>query len=81
MSKAHPHRGPDYYSQPNVVADRKKYYARSKPGRNHRRGWSHTEEQLVLNSELSDHDLALKIGRTVRAIQVKRTHLRRRNVA
>ncbi len=42
--------------------------------------WTHEEEQLVLNHEISDRTISSKISRTVGAIQVKRSELKNKNV-
>lgn len=52
-----------------------KYYSKVKPGENHRAKYSKWEDEIILSRNKSDEEIALELGRTIRGIQVRRTHL------
>ncbi len=62
------------------AARSRKYYGSCCPNpKNHRRAWAHEEELMILDPDRpSDHLLAERIGRTVRAIHDRRTLIRSR---
>ena len=47
--------------------------------RNHHKPWSKSEVDMILEHRLTDREIARAIGRSVAAIQVKRSNLKRRS--
>lgn len=73
--KAHP----DYYKTESAVRTKERYYGEgAKFSRNSREAWSQDDIDLVCDSPLSDLELAKQLGRTIHAIQIKRTLERQR---
>lgn len=54
---------------------RKRNYSKTQNAKNGYKRWSPDEEELVVNSNLTDFELAQQIGRSVQSIQVKRCKL------
>ncbi len=54
----------------------KKYYGRTAFAENRHERWTPEEIQMVLNHDISDHELAYKLGRSVMSIQCKRHFLK-----
>lgn len=54
---------------------RKRNYHKTTNAKNTLKRWSQSDEELVLNSDLTDFELSQKIGRSVQAIQLKRYKL------
>ena len=55
---------------------KKRYYGKSaRNAHNYRKQWTHEEDNLVLKHEISDTELAKQIGRSVQAIQIRRSRL------
>lgn len=57
-------------------SQRKRYY--NLTSKFTRRAWSSEEDELVLNSPLTDRELAEKMDRSVQAIQIRRCKLKKR---
>ena len=53
----------------------KKYYDKTAWAKNHKKQWSVREDHLVLNHPGTDSTLGESLGRSVRAIQVRRCNL------
>lgn len=54
----------------------KKYYGKTKNAKNNRSSYTLEELELIEKHELSDHELAELLGRSVMAIQTKRSRLK-----
>lgn len=55
---------------------KKRYYSKSAlNAQNFKKQWTHEEDNLVLKHEISDNELAKQIGRSVQAIQIRRSRL------
>lgn len=57
---------------------RQKYYSRFTYAKRHRQRWTDAEEIMVLSHRISDRELAEKLGRSLGAIQRKRTIIKKR---
>lgn len=55
----------------------RRYYDKTTDAPNRGQGWTVEEERLVLEHSMSDHELSRLIGRSVKAIQIKRSKLRK----
>ena len=56
--------------------EKKRYYSKSaRDAYNFKKQWTHEEDNLVLKHEISDAELAKQIGRSVQAIQIRRSRL------
>lgn len=58
-----------------------KYYAGAENAKWKGEPWGVVEECMVMERKMSDHDLAEKLGRSVRAIQIKRFKLNKQNLS
>lgn len=58
-------------------AQRKRYYSKTLNISQGRRRWTKEEDNLVLNSSLTDTELSKLIQRSVRSIQVRRCRLKK----
>jgi hypothetical protein len=54
-----------------------RYYKRTQDAENSRLMWNEEEIRIILNKEKSDTELAKLLGRSVKAIQIKRTKVLR----
>lgn len=57
-------------------AQNKRYY--QKTAKYPKRAWTPEEEELVLEHDLTDNELSSKISRSVKAIQVRRAVLKKK---
>jgi hypothetical protein len=57
-----------------------RYYAGAEQAKWRGEAWGVVEECMVMERTMSDHDLAEKLGRSVRAIQIKRCKLNKQNL-
>lgn len=55
----------------------KKYYEKTKNSKNSRKRWTCEEEKLVLEHSILDRELSEKIGRSMKAIIMKRVKLKK----
>ena len=55
---------------------RQRNYAQTQDAPNARTEWTEREDRMVLAHEIPDRELAAKIGRSVQAIQVRRSRIR-----
>lgn len=61
------------------LADTYRYYAQTQDAPNQYQPWTQAEERLVLAHDRPDRELSALIGRSVRAIHVRRVMLRKRH--
>jgi len=62
-------------------AERKRYYDQFQYGNIKAfTRWTQKEDRLVLRSRLLDRDIHLKIGRSVKSIQVRRSKLKKKMI-
>lgn len=54
---------------------RQRNYAQTQGGSNTRKEWTSSEDEMVRAREASDRELALKLGRSVQAIQIRRSRI------
>lgn len=54
---------------------RKRNYSKTQNAKNNYKRWSPDEEELIINSNLTDFELSQQIGRSVQSIQVRRCKL------
>lgn len=57
--------------------ERKRYYAKTKPAKNHNKYWDETEVIEVLIRNGSDEEIARKIGRSTQAVQSMRHKIKK----
>lgn len=55
----------------------KQYYTKTSYARNHKQPWTKEDLIAVKNHEITDPELSKKLGRSVNAIQVVRTHIKK----
>lgn len=58
-----------------IKNNKDKYYNKFKTGINNNKQWTKDEIEIILNSDLLDCEIAKKIGRSIHAIQTKRSKL------
>ena len=54
---------------------RKRNYSKTQNAKNSYKRWSQDEEELIVNSNLTDFELSQQMGRSVQSIQVRRCRL------
>lgn len=52
---------------------KKRYYEKTRNGRNHRQRWAMREINMVMEHKITDTELATLIGRSVGSIQIMRS--------
>ena len=60
-----------------VYKSKRKYYKKTAFAVNHKQRFTDEEIQLIKDHTLTDTEIAKKIGRSVNAIQIKRSRLQR----
>ena len=59
---------------------KRKYYSKTAYAVNHKYNYTDEEIQMILDHNLTDTEIAKKIGRSVQAIQIKRSRLQKKGV-
>ena len=54
---------------------RQRNYAQTQGGLNSRKEWTTSEDEMVRARSITDRELALKLGRSVQAIQIRRSRI------
>lgn len=60
----------------NCHDQRLRYYRKTQNARNSYKRWSKQEVEMVLRHDISDTELSVKLGRSVQAIQLKRSRMK-----
>ena len=55
---------------------KRNYHMSTKYATNNKRPWTKEEEKMILEHSITDRQLAQKLGRSVQAIQVRRSKLK-----
>ena len=56
---------------------KRRYYGRTAFAKNHMKPWREDEDEIVLAHETTDRQIAERLGRSVKAIQIRRSRLTR----
>lgn len=51
---------------------KRRYYGKTQYAPNHKKRWSDDDIEIIMKHELTDHEISAILGRSVKAIQLKR---------